>query len=171
MAVAKMEGEVREWLDRLAIQDLIHRYSDAVTRADWQQCEAVFSPDAIWESPILGMRYESRASFMETLRATSSDDLLIQTPHSPVIAFTGIDQAQATTTIHEFIRGTAIAETTLDVTGAESNFEQYAIYFDDLARIEGSWKFTHRRFVPIYVGRDCVTGDLLTERSALLRPE
>src|SRR6516165_11225273 len=132
MAVADIDVELREWLDRLEIQDLIHRYSDAVTRADWQQCEAVFSPDAIWESPILGMRYESRASFMETLRATSSDDLLIQTPHSPVIAFTGIDQAQATTTIHEFIRGTAIAETTLDVTGAESNFEQYAIYFDDL---------------------------------------
>jgi SnoaL-like domain len=171
MAVAKMEGEVREWLDRLAIQDLIRRYSDAVTRADWQQCEAVFSPDAIWESPILGLRYESRASFLDTLRATSTYDLLIQTAHSSVIAFTGIDQARATTTIHEFIRGMAIAETTLDATGAHSNFEQYGIYFDDLARIEGSWKFTHRLFVPIYVGRDCVTGDLLAPRSALLRPE
>jgi hypothetical protein len=32
-----------EWLDRLANQDLIYRYSDAVTRADWQQCEAVWS--------------------------------------------------------------------------------------------------------------------------------
>ncbi|MDT5044423.1 MAG: hypothetical protein QOG75_276, partial [Mycobacterium sp.] len=30
-----METELREWLDRLAIQDLIYRYSDAVTRADW----------------------------------------------------------------------------------------------------------------------------------------
>jgi hypothetical protein len=30
MAVAKMEGEVREWLDRLAIQDVIHRYSDVL---------------------------------------------------------------------------------------------------------------------------------------------
>jgi len=27
--------ELREWLDRLAIQDLINRYSDAMTRADW----------------------------------------------------------------------------------------------------------------------------------------
>ncbi len=41
-ARAKMDAESREWLDRLAIQDLINRYSDAVTRADWQQCEAVF---------------------------------------------------------------------------------------------------------------------------------
>jgi hypothetical protein len=48
-----------------------------------------------------------------------------------VIAFTGIDQAQATTTINEFIRGMATAETTLDVSGTQSNFEQYGIYFDD----------------------------------------
>jgi hypothetical protein len=59
-----MEPEVREWLDRLAIQDLISRYSDAVTRADWQQCAAVFAPDALWESPLLGMRFEDRASFL-----------------------------------------------------------------------------------------------------------
>jgi len=65
----------------------------------------------------------------------------------------------------------AIAETALDVSGTQSKLEQYAIYFDDLARIEGSWKFTHRLFVPIYVGRDCATGDLLTQRSALLQPE
>jgi hypothetical protein len=170
MAVAKTEGEVREWLDRLAIQDLIYRYSDAVTRADWQQCEAVFSPDAIWESPMLGLRYESRASFLETLRATSTYDLLIQTPHSPVVTLAGTDRARATTTIHEFIRGVAIAKTTLDVTGAETNFEQYGIYFDDLARIDGEWKFSHRLFVPVYVGTGRVTGDLLNQRSALLRP-
>jgi hypothetical protein len=29
-----VETELRDWLDRLAIGDLIHRYSDAVTRAD-----------------------------------------------------------------------------------------------------------------------------------------
>ena len=36
--------------------------------------------DAIWESPILGLRYECRASFFEILRATSTYDRLIQTP-------------------------------------------------------------------------------------------
>jgi SnoaL-like domain len=50
MAAANIDVETREWLDRLEIQDLIHRYSDGVTRADWQQCEAVFTPDATWES-------------------------------------------------------------------------------------------------------------------------
>ena len=37
------EAELREWLDRLAIQDLIHRYSDAVTRSDYDRMMAVFA--------------------------------------------------------------------------------------------------------------------------------
>ena len=45
--------------DRIAIEDLIYRYSDAVTRADWDQCEATFAPDATWESPGLELRFES----------------------------------------------------------------------------------------------------------------
>jgi hypothetical protein len=171
MALANTELEMRESLDRVAIQDLISRYSDAVTRADWEQCEAVFAPDAIWESPRLGMRFDSPASFLEVLRPTSTYDLLIQTPHSSVIKLTGPNQAQATTTIHEFIRGTAVADTVLNEGGNEDNFEQYGVYFDDLARFDEGWKFTHRLFVPIYVGTGCVTGNVLTERSALRRPD
>jgi ketosteroid isomerase-like protein len=170
MTVAQTEVELRKWLDRLAIQDLIYRYSDAVTRADWPQCEAVFCPDAIWESPGLGLRHESRASILEMLSETTTFDLLIQTPHSPVITLTDAHQAEATTTIHEFIRGVAVAESAAPESSSERNLEQYGIYFDDLARIDGEWKFTHRLFVPVYVGSGCVTGDVLTPRSALLRP-
>jgi len=169
MVAASIDVETREWLDRLEIQDLIHRHSDGVTRADWRQCEAVFTPDAIWESPTMGLRCENRASFMEILRATSSYDLLIQTAHSPVITLIDADRARSTTTIHEFIRGTALASNNFAEAGAETNLEQYGIYYDDLARVDGRWKFTHRLFQSIYVGRGCVTGDLLTHRSALLR--
>lgn len=169
MVVAQTEAELREWLDRLAIQDLIYRYSAAVTRADWQQCEAVFALDAIWESPILGLRHESRAPIMEMLSATTRYDLLIQTPHAPVITLTGTHQAEATTTIHEVIRGVAKAESAAARSGSELNLEQYGIYFDDLTRIDGEWKFTHRLFVPFYVSSGGVTGDVPTPRSALLR--
>ena len=54
MAVADTELEVRGWLDGLAIQDLIYRHSDAVTRADWGQCETLYAPYAIWELPARG---------------------------------------------------------------------------------------------------------------------
>ncbi len=106
---------------------------------------------------------------MEILTATSSHDLLIQTPRSSVITLTDAHHARATTTIHDFVRGTALADNKFDETGTENNFEQYGIYFDDLARVDGSWKFTHRLFAPIYLGSGCVTGDLLIQRSALLR--
>jgi SnoaL-like protein len=170
MEQPQQERELREWLDRLAIQDLINRYSDAVTRADWDQCEAVFAPDAVWESP-LGLRFESRAAFLEGLRQTTSNDLLIQTPHSSVITLTGPDRAKATTTLHELNRGALPAASKLGEAGAEVNIDQYGIYYDDLARIDGEWKFTRRVFVPVLMNVGNVNGDVFTQRSALLQPE
>jgi ketosteroid isomerase-like protein len=163
------ELEVRDWLDRLAIQDLIARYSDAVTRADWDQCEAVFAPDAVWESPNLGLRYDDAASFLEMVRA-STTDLLIQTPHSSVVMLDG-DRATATTTIHEMSRGVGSADSALGGAGAEINFEQWGIYYDDVARLDGEWKFTRRVFVSVYLKPGCMTGDVLTARSAMQRPD
>ena len=75
-----------------------------------------FRSRAIWESPALGLRYENPASFVEMLRSTVTLELLIQTPHAPVINLTGSDQAQATTTIHERMRGvTPVDSAALDV--------------------------------------------------------
>jgi hypothetical protein len=160
------ETELREWLDRLAIQDLINRYSDAVTRADWQQCEPLFAVDAVWETPA-GLRFESGKSLVDFLEPTTSYDVLIQTPHSSVITLTDADRASATTTIHELTRGIGLADSEFGEAGAEINLEQYGIYYDDIGRIEGEWKFTRRLFVPFYVGRGRVTGDVFTPRSAL----
>jgi hypothetical protein len=164
------ELELRVWIDRLAIQDLIYRYSDAVTRADWDQCEAVFAPEAIWESPALDMRYEGAAAFLGMLSQTSSaSELLIQTPHSPVIRLLGAERAQATTTVHELTRGAVVAASAYGDPGTAINFEQYGIYFDDISKVGGDWKFTHRLFVPVYIGQDCVTGQVVGTRSALAR--
>ena len=108
------ESQLREWLDRLAIQDLIARYSDAVTRADWDACQATFAPDAVWESP-LGLRYDSAAEFVETLRATANFDVLIQTPSSPIVTLIDGGHAEATTTIHELTRGVGFADTAVSL--------------------------------------------------------
>jgi SnoaL-like domain len=163
MVEARTDAEVQQWLDRLAIQDLINRYSDAVTRADWDQCEAVYAPDVLWESPGLGLRCEDRAAFMEMMRATSNDGLLIQTPHASVITLTNTDHARAKTTIHEFIRG-------LSIDGVQTDFEQYGVYFDEIERIDGDWKFTHRLFVPLYRG-ECGPGEILASRVSPLRAD
>lgn len=161
--------DLAELIDRIALEDLIHRYSDAVTRADWDQCEATLAPDAIWESPVLGRRYEGARVFRDFLAQTTTSELLIQTPHSPVIELAGT-RARATTTIHEFVRSISLSDTPLGEKGAVQNLEQWGIYFDDCLKIDDEWKFAHRLFVPMYVGHDVVTGRVLTPRTELLRP-
>jgi hypothetical protein len=179
MALAGTELELRSWLDRLAILDVIYRYCDAVTRADWAQCEALYVPDAIWDQPKVGLRFDSRAALMEMLKATSTFDLLLLTPHAPVINLIAPDRAQATTTIHEWFRGPSPVDNTdspaSDVVvqgrkGDEVNMEVYGVYYDDFARIDGEWKFTHRLYSHIYIATGAVTGEVLTPRSDLLRP-
>jgi hypothetical protein len=170
MALADTDLEVRAWLDRLAIQDLIYRYCDAVTRGDWDQCEAVFTPDVVWECPVMGMRFDGRGEFIGTLKR-SPFEVLIQTASAPVIILTEPGRAQATTTILEIVRGVAPLDTTYGAAGAESNFTQYGVYFDDIARMDGDWRFTHRLFTPIFVTTDSVTGEVMTQRSDLLRVE
>jgi hypothetical protein len=171
MALSDTEVAVRSWLDRLGIQDLIYRYADSITRADWDQCRALFARDAVWESPKMGMRFDSAEILLAALADDSRTDLLIQTVHAPVINLTDADVAKATTTVHEMMRGAAAVDTTYGEKGIPVNFEQYGVYFDDIARVEGQWRFTHRLFVPIYVSSNAVTGDVLTPRSGLLRPE
>jgi hypothetical protein len=169
MVLADTELELRGWLDRLAIQDLIYRYSDALTRAEWAQCEALYVPDAIWEQRAYGIHFDSAAAFLEMLKGTSTSEVLIQTPHAPVINLIAPDRAQATTTIHELIRGISPIDSADGQTGDEVNFEAYGVYYDDIARIDGEWKFTHRRHVPIYVATGAITGEVVTPRSDLRR--
>ncbi len=165
-----METELREWLDRLAIQDLIYRYSDAVTRADWVQCASVFAPDAVWEAPTLGLRYESAGSFIDAIKTTGFE-VLIQTAHSPVVTLMGIDRAKATTTIHEMNRCVTAVSSELAAAGEVLNVDMYGIYYDDISRIDGEWKFVRRVFVSVYTAPGAITGDVATTRSDLARPD
>ena len=156
--------------DRLAVEDVIYRYSDAVTRADWVQCESTFRPDAIWESPLLDMRYESARAFLDVLAETTGFDLLIQTAHSPVIELVDDTHAKATTTVRELVLGQAFMDNSLGETGTVQNFEQIGVYFDDVVKADGEWKFAHRLFVPMYVSMGVITGQAIAPRASLLRP-
>jgi ketosteroid isomerase-like protein len=161
----------RDWIEKCKIQQLIYRYSDAVTRADLHAMRSVFADDAVWESPLLDLRHESADAFCEHFRdATATTELLIQTPSSPVIDLVDDDTATATTTIFEFFRGTAAADGPFGPRGAEINYQDYGIYYDDLSQIDGEWKFTHRLFVPIYLEPGVVRGDVPIARSSLVNP-
>jgi len=163
------DAELRAWLDRQAIEDLIHRYSDSVTRGDYEHTAELFAPDAVWEE-VGGVRFDTAREFIDYLvQGSASADLLIQTPHSPVVEFEGVGRAEATTTIHEIVRGVAGGRSSLGDAGIEINVDRYGIYHDALANFGREWKFTQRTFVPFFTAIGGVVGDVSGSRP-LLRP-
>ena len=98
------------------------------------------------------------------IEGSDSLDVLIQTAHNSVVTLDASDRAHATTTIHERIRGIGgeIGDGLLGEAGSELNVDQFGIYFDEVERIDGDWKFTHRLFVPYLIGSGTVAGDVVT---------
>ncbi len=161
----------RDWIERFKIQQLIYRYCDSVNRGDVQALRSVCADDALWESPLLNRRHESADAFCEYFRASKlATQVLIQTPSCPVIELVDEHTANATTTVFELTRGTAAEDGTFGRKGSEINLQNYGIYYDDIARIDGDWKFTRRLFVPIYLEPGTVTGTVISGTVYLPRP-
>jgi uncharacterized protein with PIN domain len=165
-----IDSEVRVWAEKAAIGELIARYADAVTRADWDQLEGVFAPDAVLE---VGPPFDFRAETPAGIRAQISEgsrlvEFLVQMVHSSVVRIEGDERGRATTTIHEFGRGIAGG---LNRTGDEArvNFEFFGVYYDDVVKFDGEWKFLHRVCRPLYVENDGLDGKAFAERNTLLR--
>ena len=162
------DEEVGQWLDRLVIMDAINRYSDSVTRGDYEHTAELFAPDAVWEERG-GEHFETADEFVTYLvEGSATLEVLIQTPHSSVIEFTGADRATATTTIHEMARGVGGRGSALTEAGTEAAVDRYGIYYDELARLDDNWKFTRRTFVPFFTTMSLV-GDV-SETRPLLPP-
>jgi ketosteroid isomerase-like protein len=151
--------------NRNAIEQLIYCYSDAVTRGDYVQMATVFADDAVWESPILGMHFETAREFI-AFQADGSTalDVLIQTASNPVIDLLAGDRATATTNVREIIRGAASVDGPFGPAGTETNVDQYGVYFDAISKFDEMWKFTRRTFVPILIAQGTIAGDIVTTR-------
>jgi hypothetical protein len=162
--------DLQALLDRQAIQDLIYRYSDAVTRGDYDPVIDMFAPDAVWDSPILGLSFTTARAFVDTLvGGTVGLDVLAQTANNPVIEFLDRDHARATTTMREMVRG-SLPDSDGSADAPSENEDRYAIYFDEVARLDGAWSFTRRVFVPFLLAPGGVVGDAVSPRP-LRRPE
>jgi SnoaL-like protein len=152
------EASLRRLHDWLAIQKLVYRYSDSITRGDWELTAETLTIDAVWEIPALELHFEGSNAFLDYLRSTiATDSVLIQTAHGSVINFTGPDAATARTTINEIVRSPTV------------NGELHGVFFDDMSRFDDGWKFTHRLFVPLYSDAGTINGKQLSPRP-VLRP-
>ena len=135
--------------DRIAIRDVIDRYSDAVTRRDWPNVGATFHDDAVWSvGGGFNLEYRSRENIEAGLRASvSAFEFLVQMTHSVVIELDG-RRARARTLVHEVGRGP----------GQTTGLFLLGFYEDALSRREGRWAFDSRRFEPIYTDTALLKG-------------
>jgi SnoaL-like domain len=154
----------QEWVDKLAIQELIYRHSDAITRGDLGALEPLYAPDAIWEHSLLGVRFESARAFFDYIaEGLVTLDFLVQTTHNSVVRLVDDKTAQATTTTLELNHGTlAFTADGYGAQGDEINLVQWGVYFDDLSKSTGQWLFTRRRMVVSYVEQGALRGDVPT---------
>jgi ketosteroid isomerase-like protein len=156
----------QQWIDKFAIQELIYRHCDAITRGDLAALEPLYAPDASWEHSLLGVRFDSARAFFDFFaKGLATIDLVIQTASNPVVRLVDDKTAHATTTVFEVNHGTLAA--TADgygTQGDEVNVAQWGVYFDDLSKSTGQWLFTRRHMVISYVEQRALRGDVLAPR-------
>lgn len=143
-----------EWADRLAIQDLVLRHSDAVTRGDWSAFEAMWVTDGIWrESAPIDLEIVGVDAIRAHVASLDDVDLFVQMVLGTVVTFEGPRRASARSTLHSLARV------------GEVSFKNYGIYYDDLVKVDGRWRFARRRLENIYVETEPLTGQVTTART------
>jgi hypothetical protein len=130
-----------ELADRLAIRELIERYSSALTRRAWDEMGAVYHLDAQWRvGEPDNLYFKTRKGIQDGISGiVTHADFLIQMIHSIVIDLQG-DRATAVTVVNEIGRIEA------------QNFSMFLLgtYNDEITRVDGRWGFAKRYFQPYY---------------------
>jgi len=152
-----LPGDIDAWIDKLAINELVAQYSDAVTRGDWDAFEAVWAPDGVWQEtpPIETEVVGARAIREQVAASLDAADLYVQMVHEVVITVLGDGRASARTHLQGIAKH------------GDHDFVNYGIYYDELVKIDGIWKFTRRRLQHIYVETSPLVGQVAISRSAL----
>jgi ketosteroid isomerase-like protein len=64
-----LEREIREVIEKAAIMDVLSRYAITVDSGDADGFADLFTADAVWEWPALGLRYEGRPTLRDLAAA------------------------------------------------------------------------------------------------------
>lgn len=151
-------GDAVEWVEKLAIGEVVQRYSDAVSRNLWDVVEETFAADCVLDlvAPF-PMRVEGRRAIRDALEDRCQDlDVLFQTSVGSVIELSGHDEATATTLVNELAHQSGTF-----------SMEMRGIYYDRLRKEDGEWRFSHRRFQGVYTDRTPLPGRTLIPRAEL----
>jgi ketosteroid isomerase-like protein len=152
------EAAVTEWMEKLAIREVIERYSSATTRGDWRGFEDLWTEDALWEvGPPVDSSVRGARAILEDLQATlETQEFFLQMTHDPVVVLEGEGRASATTLIHAVARRER-----------GRHAVNYGIYFDEFVKVDGRWRFSLRRQQPVYLDMSPLPGRAVVSRADL----
>jgi hypothetical protein len=119
-----------------AIQVQISRYTDAINRRDWGVFPEIYAADAHWEAVGEGISFDGLAAITEGLSGLAGAMSYLVQSNAPAVIEVAGDRATARSTMHEIWA--------LPAEGIKADVHGY--YDDELARIDGRWMFTSRRF-------------------------
>lgn len=124
-------------VDRLAIADLVARFAGAISAHDFDVASELFADGAIWSAAAaeLSFRHEGRAVIRDWLSRSNLDvEVVYYAAGVPAITLLGGGRARSRVGMTEvlLIKGTGQRKLLLGT------------YVDELAKIEGAWRFTKR---------------------------
>jgi ketosteroid isomerase-like protein len=122
--------------DHLAVQRVISAYAMLTGRGDWAPVLALFTPDAVWEIPHLGLSFAGLDAIHGALGMLSADLEFVLQHNAPAV----IDLAGDTATARSGIREGG------KLKGRDESVDYYGIYADTLVRTAEGWKFSKRVF-------------------------
>lgn len=122
--------------DRLAVRELVERWSDGTNNRDWAALEELFTDDAVWDvGEPLNFTAQGGRQIVALLREKMRPSkYVVQMPHAIIVQVKG-HEATARSTIHEVCRFA-------DDTG----LEMMGTYFDELVKEPRGWRFRRRNY-------------------------
>jgi hypothetical protein len=151
------DAEIATWMDKLAIQELAIRTCDAVTRGDWDAFEAVWAPDGVWEEspPMENRTIGGRQIREQVASAMSGVEFFSQMCHGVTFAELTGNTARTRTAIHGVCRAQGVSFVTI------------GIYYEELVKTDGAWRYKFRRLENIYTDFSPLGGQVNIPRSEL----
>ena len=147
--MTSLEARIRTIEDRLEIQALAARFSDAVNERDLTAFAQLWASDhPVWEiGPPLPSRAESKDAIIAMLKGLYQiQRYFMQMTHSGVITING-DSATARFAVRE--RGK----------GDGTYYDNLAVYDDVLVREPGGWRFLERHYHYRFLDQTPFAGD------------
>ena len=160
MGALSTNEDPSRWIDVVAIKDLVVRYSDAATRGDWDAFAECWMTDGVWITlpPIDQHVVGIDAILADVQSSIPTTDFFVQTTHGAVVTLDGPDRARSTTTIHALARKTGVF-----------SIENFGVYYDDVVKVDGRWRFARRCLQPVYMDMTEHPGQAPISRADLAR--